>query len=38
MGENIVNRSTGNKLGTKQNQQKSQKTWQNQKEDGQSFK
>ena len=37
MGENIIDRSTGNNLGTKQNLQSSQKVWQNQKKDGQKF-
>ena len=37
MGENILNRSTGNILGTKQNQQKSQERLQNQGKDGQKF-
>ena len=37
MGENPLNRPTGNNLGSKQNQRNSQKTWQNQEKDGQKF-
>ena len=37
MGETIINCSTGNKLGTKQNRQLSRKTWQKQGKDGQKF-
>ena len=37
MGETIINFSTGNNLGTKQNLQKLQKTWQKQGKDGEKF-